>query len=75
MDMLVNESDAVIVKTTIELAHNLGMKVTAEGVETKEIALKLQELGCDRLQGYYFSKPCSEKEFLSWVESRIKKRL
>ncbi len=75
IDMLENESDAVIVKATIELAHNLGMKVTAEGVETKEIALKLQELGCDRLQGYYFSKPCSEKDFLSWVESRIKKRL
>ena len=72
MDMLHDDNDAVIVKTTIELAHNLEMKVTAEGVETHQLALHLKELGCDNLQGYYFSKPCNEKDFMEWVKSQIK---
>jgi len=72
-DMLKDDNDAVIVKTTIELAHNLDMKVTAEGVETHQLALRLKELGCDNLQGYYFSRPCSEKDFMAWVRSQIKK--
>ena len=74
LDMLHDENDAVIVKTTIELAHNLGMKVTAEGVETGEIALQLKNLGCDNLQGYYFSRPCKEKDFIKWVKSQVKKK-
>ncbi len=73
MDMLNNESDAVIVKATIDLAHNLGMKVTAEGVETIEVVKELRRLGCDYLQGYYFSKPCSEEDFLAWVGAQMKK--
>ena len=52
-----NASYASIVETIIILAHNLRMKVTAEGIETREQLEKLILLGCDFGQGYYFSKP------------------
>ncbi len=52
-----NASYASIVETIIILAHNLRMKVTAEGIETREQLEKLMLLGCDFGQGYYFSKP------------------
>jgi EAL domain-containing protein (putative c-di-GMP-specific phosphodiesterase class I) len=61
--MLNQEKDGVIVKATIDLAHNLGLKVVAEGVETKDIAQKLGALGCDVLQGYLFSRPIPGSEF------------
>jgi diguanylate cyclase (GGDEF)-like protein len=59
LSMLTDASDAVIVRSTVELAHNLGLLVTAEGVETVEIWEQLQRLGCDVLQGYYFGRPVS----------------
>jgi len=59
IDMIDNENDAVIVRSTIDLAHNLGLKVVAEGVETQEIYELLQILDCDMAQGYYMSKPVS----------------
>lgn len=49
--------DALLVKSTIDLAHSLGMKVTAEGVETREVLAVLQLMGCDIAQGYYIAKP------------------
>lgn len=69
MDMLENESDAVIVKATIDLAHNLGMQVVAEGVETQEIADRLMYLGCDILQGYHYSRPLPNNDFTEWFSS------
>ncbi|MBU0909381.1 MAG: EAL domain-containing protein [Proteobacteria bacterium] len=69
LDMLVDENDAAIVQATIDLAHNLGMKVVAEGVENKETAERLKELGCDILQGYYFSKPLAADNFLAWLSA------
>ena len=69
MDMLENENDAVIVRSTIDLAHNLGMKVVAEGVEDKKTAMRLKSLGCDVLQGYFFSKPLSSDDFSNWINS------
>lgn len=50
-------SDALLVKSTIDLAHSLGMKVTAEGVETAEALALLQAMGADTAQGYYFARP------------------
>lgn len=47
----------VLVKSIIGLARNLGMKVIAEGVETRQDAADLREMGCDYIQGYWFSKP------------------
>ncbi len=49
--------DALLVKSTVDLAHSLGMKVTAEGVETREGLAALQLMGCDLVQGYFVAKP------------------
>lgn len=57
MDMLSSESDTVIVRATIDLAHNLGLKVTAEGIETTDSLDLLHKLRCDIGQGYLFSRP------------------
>ena len=57
IDMAKNKDDELIVKSIIDLAHNLGLIVVAEGVENKEVGEYLISLGCDVLQGYYYSKP------------------
>jgi predicted signal transduction protein with EAL and GGDEF domain len=57
IDMASDQDDAVIVRSTIELGHNLGMEVVAEGVETPEAWRELAELGCDIAQGYLLSRP------------------
>ena len=57
MDMVKDRDDRAIVESTIQLAHNMGLKVVAEGVETNEISKQLIELNCDIIQGYYISKP------------------
>ena len=49
--------DALLVKSTIDLAHSLGLKVTAEGVESREALAMLQVMGCDLAQGYHIAKP------------------
>ncbi|HWU78454.1 MAG TPA: GGDEF domain-containing phosphodiesterase, partial [Caulobacter sp.] len=49
--------DALLVKSTVDLAHSLGMKVTAEGVETREALAALQLMGCDLAQGYHIARP------------------
>ncbi|MGR9099927.1 MAG: putative bifunctional diguanylate cyclase/phosphodiesterase [Gammaproteobacteria bacterium] len=67
MDMLANENDAVIVNATINLAHNLGIKATAEGVETKEVLDFLIEGGCDEVQGYFLSPALGFTELSDWV--------
>jgi diguanylate cyclase (GGDEF)-like protein/PAS domain S-box-containing protein len=54
--------DDEIVRTIITLGRNLGLKVVAEGVETVEQVIKLQELGCEFAQGYYFSVPVNSQE-------------
>jgi EAL domain-containing protein (putative c-di-GMP-specific phosphodiesterase class I) len=56
-DLLTDPSDAVIVSAIINLAHSLQMQSIAEGVETREQAIRLGELGCQQIQGYWFSKP------------------
>lgn len=56
-DMLHDEHDAVIVRSTIDLAHNLGLSVIAEGVENQDILDVLEILGCDQAQGFHISRP------------------
>jgi diguanylate cyclase (GGDEF)-like protein len=75
MDMLENENSAVIVKSIIDLGHNLGLNVVAEGVENKATALGLKKMSCDVLQGYYISKPKSNEDFLSWIKERRNKKI
>ncbi len=53
-----------IVKSVIEMAHNLGLTVTAEGIETAEQQDWMHQLGCDSAQGYFFARPMPAEEFL-----------
>ncbi len=69
MDMLSSENDAIIVRATVDLAHNLGLKVTAEGVETDEVLGVLRGYGCDIGQGYLFSKPKPLMAILDWLKT------
>ena len=56
-------NDFRIVESTIKLAQTLGLKTVVEGVETAEAAQRVREMGCDMIQGYYYSKPLSQQEF------------
>lgn len=62
-EMMTEPQSAAIVQTIIALAHNLGQKVVAEGVETEEQLRLLHQLGCDQAQGYQFSKPLPPEAF------------
>ena len=64
--------DAVIVTTTIELAHQLGLEVVAEGVETQEAWERLRESGCDLAQGYFLSRPMAPEHATAWLTGRRK---
>ncbi len=66
-DMASNENDAVIVRSTIDLGHNLGLEVVAEGVETREALDQLTELGCDLAQGYYMARPMAADRLDKWL--------
>jgi diguanylate cyclase (GGDEF)-like protein len=63
-----DERDAKIVRSTIDLAHGLGLKVVAEGVETEAHVAALASFGCDVGQGYLFSKPLPVDQWLTWAE-------
>lgn len=58
----------VTVKNLISMFHDVRRKLVAEGVETKEQMLALKELGCDFLQGYYYSKPVCEEDFVAFTK-------
>ena len=68
MDMLQNGNNEVIVRSTIDLAHNLGFQVIAEGVETIEILNLLKQLSCDCAQGYFFTPPLPAEKLESWLQ-------
>ena len=67
-DMIQNNDSAVIVRSTIDLAHSLELRVVAEGVENRELWDRLVGLGCDVAQGYYISAPIPADELGKWVE-------
>jgi EAL domain-containing protein (putative c-di-GMP-specific phosphodiesterase class I) len=68
-DMVKNKDDAVVVRSTIELAHNLGLSVVAEGVEQQEAFELLKQLGCDTIQGYLISKPLPKNKFDTFMNA------
>ena len=70
MHMSDDEDNATIVRSTIDLARNLGLQVVAEGVETAEIWNTLNTLGCTVAQGYYLSRPVPPDELRSWLVDR-----
>ncbi|WP_096087384.1 putative bifunctional diguanylate cyclase/phosphodiesterase [Agaribacterium haliotis] len=64
-DIDVNESDASIAKSVIDLAHNMNLRVVAEGVERASQCQWLSEWGCDQVQGFYFAKPMNQEALLA----------
>lgn len=66
MGMEQDDNDAKIVRSTVDLAHNLGLRVVAEGVENEAILNLLNALGCDEAQGYFVSKPMPAHDFKGW---------
>ncbi len=64
-NMLEDPEDQVIVRSTVDLAHNLGMSVVAEGIESTEVADLLKSYGCDVAQGYYYSRPVPASDFIA----------
>jgi diguanylate cyclase (GGDEF)-like protein/PAS domain S-box-containing protein len=62
-----SKDDAIIVRSSIELGHNLGLRVVAEGIEDEEVAAALRALGCDQGQGYWLSPPLSPAEMTRWL--------
>jgi diguanylate cyclase (GGDEF)-like protein/PAS domain S-box-containing protein len=69
VSMATVDEDAVIVRSIIDLAHNLGMKVVAEGVEDAVTMDLLIAYGCDEVQGYYFSRPLPAEDIARWFET------
>jgi diguanylate cyclase (GGDEF)-like protein len=69
LDLSRHTDDAVIVRSTIELGHSLGVKVVAEGVETAESWEMLRQMGCDMAQGFFISAPLPGREIANWVRS------
>ncbi|RDH82486.1 MAG: hypothetical protein DIZ80_09365 [endosymbiont of Galathealinum brachiosum] len=72
-DMDTNSDDEAIVLSTIDLAHNLGLSVVAEGVETRNVYKKLIDMGCDTVQGYLISKPLHEEAFNAFLNENFDK--
>ena len=68
MEMHADPGNATIVQSTVDLGHNLGLEVVAEGVETVESYNTLAQLGCDYAQGYFLSKPLSPEKMSIWLE-------
>ncbi|HEX4333376.1 MAG TPA: EAL domain-containing protein [Usitatibacter sp.] len=65
--MEADQRNAAIVRSTIELGHNLGLTVVAEGVETEHELAQLRRFGCDAAQGYLFARPMSAPAFERWL--------
>lgn len=70
-NMIESDEDAMIVKSTIDLAHNLGLTVVAEGVETDEVLEILRILRCDKVQGYFIARPMSAKSLKRWYDEYL----
>ena len=70
--MLRDESDLIIVRSTINLGHDLGLRIIAEGVEDGATLERLAVLGCDLAQGYHVSRPLAADAFNVWLTSSAK---
>ena len=64
---LTDERDKTIVRSTIHLAHQMGLQVVAEGVETEEVWRLLRSMGCERAQGFLIAKPLPAREIPAWL--------
>jgi EAL domain-containing protein (putative c-di-GMP-specific phosphodiesterase class I) len=68
--MIGNTSDAVIVRSTVDLGRNLGLRVVAEGVEDQATRQQLDALGCEAIQGYHISRPVPADDLLAWIKQQ-----
>jgi len=68
--MLVRADDFTIVRATVELGRNLGLRVVAEGVQDRETFDRLGDFGCDEAQGFYIAKPLDPEAFWRWLSAR-----
>ena len=68
MDMSIDADDRVIVNTTLQMSHNLGLMVVAEGIEDHETLTSLKEMGCDLAQGYFICRPIARNKLLDWFD-------
>jgi EAL domain-containing protein (putative c-di-GMP-specific phosphodiesterase class I) len=75
MGMVRDASDGVIVRSTIELAHNMGLVVVAEGVEDEATLERLRSMGCDLVQGYFLSRPLTASDVAQWLGASPRARL
>ncbi|HQZ17137.1 MAG TPA: EAL domain-containing protein [Vicinamibacteria bacterium] len=70
--MITNEHDAAIVRSVIDLGHELGRTIVAEGVESEEVLDRLRAKGCDLVQGFHISRPLAEGELRAWLTARAR---
>ncbi len=68
-DMLENPAHAAIVRSVVELGHNLSLEVVGEGVETNEVLTALRATGCDTAQGFYLARPMPADALRSWLSA------
>lgn len=62
-----NDKAKLVVQATVDMVHEMGLRIVAEGVETKEQLEEMEKIGIDYIQGYYFSKPLPKEEFLTFI--------
>lgn len=72
MDVVTSVEHQKLIRSIVELIHNLGKRIIVEGVETKEQYELLRDMGCDVIQGYYFSKPIQDSEALTLIQNEKK---
>ena len=75
MNLLKDEDAWIITRSIVDLGHNLGLTVVAEGVENEKTIEKLKSIHCDVLQGYYISKPIPIAEFNQWIKVKLDNQL
>ena len=68
-NMLTDNKDAMIVRSVIELGHNLGLTVVAEGIETQEVLDHLNKLACNEVQGYHICRPITPEQLSTWFST------
>jgi diguanylate cyclase (GGDEF)-like protein len=71
MDLPQNEDNAVLIQSAVDLGHNLGLNVVAEGVEDEVTLQRLREMGCDLAQGYHISRPASAEALHDWMQANV----
>jgi len=67
VDDMDNESMWIVIRNTVEMLRNMNKQILVEGVETERELERFTELGCDYIQGFYFSKPLPEREFVRFI--------